>query len=74
MSVTDATAAQAHAAAQREDAVIDLAGLTRFDSASLAALLDVRRHADKPFEVRNAPAGLRALAKAYGVSEVLGLT
>ena len=55
-------------------AVVDASNLTHFDSAALAVLLDCHRAADawgKPFELRNAPPKLVALARLYGVDKLL---
>jgi len=55
-------------------ATVDASNLTMFDSSALAVLLECRRAADawgKPFELRNAPPKLAALAKLYGVDALL---
>ena len=55
-------------------AVVDASNLRHFDSAALAVLLECRRVAQawgKSFAVRNAPPKLAALAKLYGVDELL---
>ena len=55
-------------------ATIDASNLTQFDSSALSVLLECRRAADawgKPFELRNAPPKLAALAKLYGVDALL---
>ena len=55
-------------------AVIDASNLAQFDSSALAVLLECHRAADawgKPFELRNAPPKLAALAKLYGVDVLL---
>jgi phospholipid transport system transporter-binding protein len=55
-------------------AVMDAANLQQFDSAALAVLLECQRAANalsKPFELRNAPPKLAALAKLYGVDMLL---
>ena len=54
--------------------VVDASNLVQFDSAALAVLLDCHRAADawgKPFELRNAPLKLAALARLYGVDALL---
>jgi phospholipid transport system transporter-binding protein len=54
--------------------VVDASNLQHFDSAALAVLLECQRGADawgKPFALRNAPPKLAALAKLYGVDELL---
>ena len=54
--------------------VVDASNLQHFDSAALAVLLECQRGADawgKPFVLRNAPPKLAALAKLYGVDELL---
>jgi phospholipid transport system transporter-binding protein len=54
--------------------VVDASNLTQFDSSALAVLLECQRAADawgKPFELRNAPPKLAALAKLYGVDVLL---
>lgn len=51
---------------------IDAAGLERFDSACLALLMELRRHAGAGgIEVLQVPERLRTLAHAYGVGFVL---
>ncbi|MES1162039.1 MAG: STAS domain-containing protein [Rhizobacter sp.] len=55
-------------------AVVDASNLVHFDSSALAVLLECHRAADawgKPFELRNAPAKLVALARLYGVDKLL---
>jgi phospholipid transport system transporter-binding protein len=57
--------------------VVDASALTRFDSAALALLLEIKRLAlsfDRPFELRDPPARLVSLAAVYGVDSVIGLT
>ena len=54
--------------------VVDASNLTQFDSSALAVLLECHRAADafgKPFELRNAPPKLAALARLYGVDALL---
>ena len=54
--------------------VINASGLQHFDSSALAVLLECRRLAQafgRSFEVRDAPVKLTALAKLYGVDELL---
>ena len=54
--------------------VVDASNLKQFDSSALAVLLECQRAADawgKPFELRNAPAKLAALARLYGVDVLL---
>ena len=54
--------------------VVDASNLQHFDSSALAVLLECERAADawgKPFELRNAPAKLVALARLYGVDTLL---
>ncbi len=53
---------------------VDASGLRQLDSAALAVLLECRRLAigwGKGFAVRQAPDKLVALAKLYGVDELL---
>jgi phospholipid transport system transporter-binding protein len=53
---------------------VDASGLTQFDSAALAVLLECQRLATafgKGFAVRNAPAKLAELARLYGVDGLL---
>lgn len=53
---------------------IDASNLLQFDSSALAVLLECQRAADaggKPFELRNPPAKLVALAKLYGIDALL---
>ena len=55
-------------------AVVDASNLAQFDSSVLAVLLECHRAADawgKPFELRNAPPKLVALARLYGVDKLL---
>ncbi|MBV8666049.1 MAG: STAS domain-containing protein [Burkholderiaceae bacterium] len=62
---------QAIAQGQNE---IDLAQLTKVDSAGVATLLAWRRAAQagkKPLQFVNLPANLRSLAELYGVAELL---
>ena len=54
--------------------VVDASNLQQFDSSALAVLLECQRAADawgKPFELRNAPPKLAALAKLYGADVLL---
>jgi phospholipid transport system transporter-binding protein len=54
--------------------VIDASPLQQFDTSALAVLLECRRLAQawgKDFGVRHAPAKLAALAKLYGVDQLL---
>lgn len=56
------------------DVVVDAARLTRFDSAALALLLELRRNAlkmGKSFAVRGAPQRLQDLVDLYGITELL---
>jgi len=58
-------------------AVVDASNLTHFDSSVLAVLLECHRASDawgKPFELRNPPPKLVALARLYGVDKLLLLT
>jgi phospholipid transport system transporter-binding protein len=55
-------------------AIVDASNLTHFDSSVLAVLLECHRAADaygKPFELRNAPPKLAALARLYGIDQLL---
>ena len=55
---------------------VDASGLTAFDSAALALLLQARRLAQargQAFELADPPPGLRQLAQLYGVGALLGL-
>lgn len=57
-----------------DTAVVDAGGLTAFDSSAIALLLEARRRAvarGQGFQVRQAPPKLKALAKLYGVDELL---
>jgi len=60
---------------QAEAAVtVDASGLSQFDSAALAVLLECQRLAQaygKGFAVRHAPAKLAELARLYGVDALL---
>ena len=54
--------------------VIDASPLQQFDTSALAVLLECQRLAQawgKGFSVRQAPAKLAALAKLYGVDQLL---
>lgn len=54
--------------------VVDASGLERFDSAALAVLLEARRQAQawrRGFRLVGLPAGLRELARLYGVEPLL---
>ena len=54
--------------------IVDASNLAHFDSSAIAVLLECQRAADawgKPFELRNAPPKLAALAKLYGVDVLL---
>jgi len=54
--------------------VVDASNLTQFDSSALAVLLECHRAADawgKPFELRNTPPKLAALAQLYCVDKLL---
>ena len=54
--------------------VVDASPLQHFDTSALAVLLECRRLAQawgKPFAVRNPPAKLTALARLYGIEELL---
>jgi phospholipid transport system transporter-binding protein len=56
--------------------VIDASGLQQFDTAVIAVLLECQRLAQawgKGFTVRHPPAKLSALAKLYGVDELIRL-
>jgi phospholipid transport system transporter-binding protein len=56
--------------------VIDASALQYFDSAALAVLLECQRTAHgagKTFETRHASTKLAALAKLYGINELLGI-
>jgi phospholipid transport system transporter-binding protein len=71
-----AAAAQAAAAAARASGqwAFDASAITRFDSAAIATLLELRRQADgKPFSVTGTPAAMKELAGLYGVAELLTL-
>ena len=54
--------------------VVDASALAHFDSSALAVLLECRRLAQawgKAFSVRQPPGQLAALAKLYGVDQLL---
>ncbi len=54
--------------------VVDAAGLSRFDSAALAVLLEFRREclaAGKHFLIRGLPVRLGDLASLYGIIELM---
>lgn len=57
-----------------DSVIVDASNLKQFDSSALAVLLECQRAADawgKPFELRNAPSKLDALARLYGVDALL---
>ncbi len=57
-----------------DTAEVDAGALTAFDSSAIALLLEARRRAvarGQGFRVRQAPPKLKALAKLYGVDELL---
>jgi len=56
------------------EVIIDASPLQQFDTSALAVLLECRRLSQawgRPFSVHNAPQKLSALAKLYGVGELL---
>ena len=56
--------------------VLDAGGVQRFDSATLALLLECRRLAQRQqrsLEVQRLPQGLQSMAHVYGVDGLLGL-
>lgn len=56
--------------------VLDAAAVARFDSATLALLLECRRHVQagqRTLQLQNLPAGLQSMAHVYGVDGLLGL-
>jgi phospholipid transport system transporter-binding protein len=56
------------------DVVLDAGRLSRFDSAALAVLLEVRRNVlkmGKEFAVKDVPQRLQDLAALYGIAELL---
>ena len=60
---------------QSTEVALDASALTRFDSAALAVLLELRRQSLSQglgFSVLGLPAPLASLAALYGVSELLG--
>ena len=60
--------------AAQADPVVDASGLVTLDSAAVSVLLACRRAAaaaGKPLRIEGAPAKLAALARLYGVSELL---
>ncbi len=57
-----------------EDVVVDAGPLAELDTAALAVLLELQRRARaerRAFRVQAAPPKLRALARLYGVDEIL---
>jgi len=50
---------------------VDLASLTRFDSAAVAVLVALRRESGSGLALRNPPPNLRTLAALYGVDSLL---
>ena len=71
--VNAALPALVSAAAQGSGAlVVDASDLKTFDSAAIATLLELRRHAPgRDFSVTGAPAAMVDLATMYGVAELL---
>ena len=56
--------------------VLDAAAVQRFDSATLALLLECRRlaqAAQRTLEVHNLPQGLQSMSHVYGVDALLGV-
>lgn len=80
-AITQANAVACLAALSKElaqeaaaEVVLDAARLSRFDSAALALLLELRRKTlklDKTFAVRGVPQRLQDLADLYGITEIL---
>ena len=71
---TLAMLSQALASEPQSGVSVDASGLQQLDSAALAVLLECRRLAlawGKPFAIRQAPEKLSALARLYGVDELL---
>jgi phospholipid transport system transporter-binding protein len=67
-------AAAAVAAEPGGKVVVDVAGLTEFDSSALAVLLECRRHAldaGKAFAVSGLSGRMSQLATVYGVAELI---
>lgn len=65
---------QALQAEAADEVVIDASPLQQFDTSALAVLLECERLAlawGKRFSIRQAPAKLTALAKLYGVDQLL---
>ena len=57
--------------------VVDASQLSRFDSAALAVLLELRRHSltlSKRFSIQGVPARLADLAALYGVAGLLSVS
>lgn len=78
VTVTEAGDVATHAltalqtSAANESWVIDASALQTFDSACLALLLELRRHAGRrDLQVRGAPPRLEHLATAYGLDFAL---
>ncbi len=56
------------------EVIVDASGLSRFDSAALAVLLEFRRESlavGKRFSIRGLPVQLGDLANLYGIAELL---
>jgi len=63
-------------ALERVPVVVDVSPLQQFDSAALAVLLELRRRAQalgKSMRLQGLPPRLAALARLYGVADVLGI-
>jgi phospholipid transport system transporter-binding protein len=76
VEATDTLRLMAQALKNEADPIVmvDASNLRKFDSSALAVLLDCRRAAiawGKPFALRNPPPKLAALARLYGVDELL---
>ncbi len=75
LTMNDAAAAvQAAVAAAKASGQwrFDASAVTRFDSAAIATLLELRRIANgQPFSVVGTPAAMKELAGLYGVAELL---
>ena len=61
-------------AAESQAVILDVSGMTDFDSSALALMLECRRTAlqnGKSFAVKGAPARMQQLATLYGVAELI---
>jgi phospholipid transport system transporter-binding protein len=71
LATAPAALVAARAALRDAGGELDLAGLTRFDSAAVAVLVALRREGGAGVRFGNVPPNLRKLASLYGVETAL---